>query len=191
MQDTVSQSMSWREYAHYIEENTNLTQNQSYAVAGNFYPVDLQTVSEELGTTENTLNVQLSRLKREDVEEKRQPEFFSNPVPGVPFRLMGEIEYFYSEVWPEESNYGEVYIYFATTEEDDYAAVIEKQSVANKTDLSEPDKNGVLAQIEDIEKTTIYEDIESFLSNSMHSPENVTRQEMEIEAYGRLYSGTE
>lgn len=191
MQDTVSQSMNWRQYAQYVEENTNLTKNQSYAVAGNIYPVDFQTVSEELETTENTLNVQLSRLKREDVKKKRQPEFFSTPVPGTPFRLMGEIEYFYSEVWPEESNYGEVYIYFATTEKDSYVAVIEKLSVANKTDLSEPDENGVLAQTEDTERTTIYEDVESFLSNSTHSPENITNQGMEIEVDGTLYLHTE
>ena len=182
--------MNWQEYGDYIQETTDYTCNQAYAIAGGMYGVEDDTIALELETTMDTIRVQKSRLEFGSLREEKVPEFFKTPVPNVPFKLVGELDYFYSEHWSKESNSGNVRVYFSAKESDEYVAVIEKYSKAKETDLMNPDENGVVAVVDEVKRTTIYESADSFMNNSVHSPNQLPSDtpDIEMDKNGLLYS---
>jgi hypothetical protein len=182
--------MNWVQYAEYLERSTDFTSNQAHAVAGSLYGIKDERVSDELNTSTDTVRVQKSRIEFNSIEEEKKYEFFKTPVPNVPFKLVGEVDYWHSDYWPNESSTGDVLVYFSTKESDSYVVVIEKYKKAKKAELMNPDDEGVVAVVEEVEKTTIYKSSKDFADNSVHSPRLIPEDapDIELDKRGELYN---
>lgn len=189
--------MSWKEFGSYLAETTELTENQAYIVAGKSYREDISEIAEYLGTTEQSVRVQHSKLElangKHRLEGVSRREVIETPVPGSTLRYVGGIEYFHSNYWPPETHTSEVQV-FVSVEGREYVCVIEKLTVTSEEgtalDREPPTEDDELFGIvENVERTVIYESFEAFTSSSPHAPNQLPTEvsEVEMEVDGDLY----
>lgn len=165
-----NQSMDWKEYAEYLRMTTDMTSQQSYIAAGQSYRMDNSEIANYLETTPDTVSTQSSRVNYRDMDWKKRKELIEPFAPATPFRYVGNVEYFYSDYWPErdDAKSGEVYVFMAVRESDTHVAVVEQYSRTIDDERDDDILFGV--PMENIEKETIYNSFDNFLNHSKHSP---------------------
>lgn len=180
---------NWVEYADYVNKTSELTENQSYAIAGKCLKVDDEKIAEVLGTTPSTVRTQRNRVNCSDLSQTKQREIWKPPVPSTAFKKIGSIDYFTSDHWDNGAGgSGDVEIY-ESFPNGDYVVVIEEFTRVLQDLDRHKDENGVRAVMDKVEKHVIYDSLEEFLRNSQHSPKNLPdiENDLNINENGDLF----
>lgn len=186
--------LDWKQYAEYILETTELTKNQSYAVASEYYDVNDKVVADTISTSPEALRTSRSRIDPDDLDIKTRWELYETPVPSVPFRQVGYINYFMSDHFTKGSGNGDVYILQGVREKDEYIAVVEMytktlEEYDELADDLETPKDDLFGITKQVENTIIYDDKCTFIKNSIHSPNNISNVDgFHIKTEGELFN---
>lgn len=164
-------NMSWTEFANYLGSKENLTNQQGYIIAGNYYNIDESVIASESNTTIQTVRSQRTQLKFDNLDQITTKEIWKTPVPNIPFRHVGQIDYFFSDSWPMKGNKGFVNVYFSVKPTDNYVAVIEETTITDESEHIES-KTSTWTISEQRERTTVYKTIKDFMVECPHSPKN-------------------
>lgn len=178
--------MDWSEFASYLSSKPCLTNKQAFILAGQSYDKSDELIAERCDTTVETIRSQRTKLQSDQLDLETSTEVWKTPVPSVPFRKVGIIEYFLTDKWPREGNGGSCRIYYAVRPNDDYVAVVEESTVTDESDHIDS-KDCVWAISEDRRRTTIYTSFEDFREESTYSPQNLDTGGFNVEADGMLF----
>lgn len=176
-------SMTWDEYGTYLAETTPLTNQQAGVLAGSAYRVDQQSIANALGTTVSTVRSQKNELPLENLPNRAQTEVHTTPVPSVPMRFVGQVEYMLSDAWPHEQGSGTARVYISVREQDAYAAVIEEYTAAD-----EETPEYVFGQADHIRREIVYESLPDLYRHSPHAPSRLSDGDpLTIDVSGAMY----
>lgn len=194
MRQTKKDFLNWKQYAEHILDTTDLTKNQSYAVASEYYDVHDRVVANEISTSPEALRTSRSRIDLSNLDITTRWELYETPVPSVPFRQVGYIDYFMSDHFTKGGGNGNVYILQAVREKDKYIAVVEMytKTLEKYDELSdglETPKDDLFGITKQIENTIIYDDKCTFIRDSIHSPKNISNVDgFHINTEGELFN---
>jgi len=161
-----------------LTSNPSLTIQQAFILAGRSYAKDDELIAEQCDTTIETIRSQRTQLQLSQLDLETATEVWKTPVPNVPFRKVGGVDYFLTDEWPREGNGGSCEIYYSVKPTDNYVAVIEESTVTDESEHIESEEF-VWAVSEDRRRTTIYPSFEDFREESTYSPQNLSSSEAE------------
>ena len=178
MLDRSPPHMKWTEFADYLSSKQSLTVQQAFILAGRSYDKNDELIAEKCDTTIETIRSQRTQLQLSQLNLETTTEVWKTPVPNVPFRKVGSVEYFLTDEWTREGNRGSCEIYYSVKPTDNYVAVIEESTVTDESDHIDS-QQFVWAVSEDRRRTTIYPTFEDFREESTYSPQNLSSSEAE------------
>lgn len=165
-------TMDWIEYANYLDEATELTNNQAFAISGKLYDISDKTVADHIDSTSTSISTQRNRLDYNKLGQKEKKLFFHTHVPASPTRIIGDISYHNTNLWSKEGNTGDVTIYASVKDKDDYIIVVEEYTTNYEDDIE-----GIFAQHRFNRDITIYENYDCFIKKSPHNPDDLDTQD--------------